>query len=84
MRDITTVQSYEHDQTTLRNLTLEADCLFLDMAHITKDFGTMPECHNDKTNLKQQTIYQDRLHFCPWIYKEFNNILLNVLGNSGS
>jgi hypothetical protein len=84
--DRTSAASLKHEQTTLRNITLQAGCSFLDMAQITKDFGRMPEKSADdgETNWERNTVYQDGIHFRPWVYEEFNNILLNALCNSDS
>jgi hypothetical protein len=79
----TSAMSFQHEQTTLRHITRNAGCSFLDMAHITKDFGSMSERLLDgETNWERPTIYQDGIHFRPWVYEEFNNVLLNVLCNS--
>jgi hypothetical protein len=80
--DRTSGRSFQHEQTTLRNITLQAGCSFLDLAQITKDFGRLPEKGADgEIHWERATIFQDSVHFRPWVYEEFNNILLNALCN---
>lgn len=77
-------RSVAQEQGVVRNETAKAGCSFFDLGQITSDFGRMPEEIDGEKNLERLTVYSDTVHFRPWVYEEFNNILLNVLCNSDS
>jgi hypothetical protein len=59
-------------------------CGVFDLSRVTKDFTSFawngdigrPKCCGDS---EMMNVYWDAVHFQPWVYEEFNQILLNVL-----
>jgi hypothetical protein len=72
----------------IRALSHHYLCESFDLSHVTSDFvdllGT-EYCRqnnatwNPKSRYEMTDVYIDRVHFQPWVYEEFNQILLNVL-----
>jgi hypothetical protein len=81
---------YAHEIGAIRNIAYTAGCSFLDVGHITRDFGSIktsrpPPPSQEGGNLssyhERSHIYWDDVHFFPWVYEELNNVFLNVLCN---
>ena len=67
----------------VKDAALQAGCQWLDMAHLTAEFGKIPYKNvPSSVAMERDTIYWDTLHFLPWVYEELNTILLNVLCNT--
>ena len=77
------VTFWEKEQ-RLRTTAYGAGCGVYDLAHVTKEFQKFewvgdfgrPSCCGESEG---SNVFWDSVHFRPWVYEEFNNILLNVL-----
>jgi hypothetical protein len=75
----------------IRSLSHHYHCESYDLSHVTSAFVEMlgTEEYSSKNNVTWSggaksryeitDVYIDRVHFQPWVYEEFNQILLNVL-----
>lgn len=72
----------------IRHLGSKYSCESFDLSHVTSHFIDMlgsdycvtnNSTWNSNSRFKLTDIYIDRVHFQPWVYEEFNQILLNVL-----
>jgi hypothetical protein len=71
-------------ETLVRKRAYKSGCGVYDLAHVTKSFtqyqwigdiGRTRCCKEEEMD----NVYADAVHFQPWVYEEFNQILLNVL-----
>jgi hypothetical protein len=72
----------------IRHLSHRHMCESFDLSHVTSDFVDMlgtdyclknNATWNSRSRYKMTDVYIDRVHFQPWVYEEFNQILLNIL-----
>jgi hypothetical protein len=80
----------EPETTYIKMAAFNAGCGFLDFAHLTEEFRSLPFGHpappreeNERiSNFRERgDIFWDSVHFVPWVNEEMNNLLLNVVCN---
>ena len=67
----------------VRKVAYESGCGVY-LAHVSKDFTQyqwIGDVGKNKCCMEEEmsNVYWDAVHFLPWVYEEFNQILLNVL-----
>ena len=77
-------ETFPTAELAVRNSAYAHGCGVYDLSHVTKEFTNFqwngdigrPKCCGDS---EMMNVYWDAVHFLPWVYEEFNQILLNVL-----